>query len=130
MKLDVFGASMEIDEDHIDQTPSEIRRQASEFERGERVEFDLDVHFPDDFTGKVMQAMAAIPAGETRTYGDLAADLDTAPRAIGGACGRNPVPLVVPCHRVVGANGLTGYSADGGIDLKHRLLVHEGAIEG
>lgn len=129
MRVDVFGASVEIDENQVAESPSEIRQQAAEFERGERTEFDLDVNFPDDFTGRVMKAMAEIPAGETRTYGDLAVDLDTAPRAVGGACGRNPVPLVVPCHRVVGANGLTGYSADGGIDLKHRLLVHEGAIE-
>jgi methylated-DNA-[protein]-cysteine S-methyltransferase len=130
MELDVFGASVEIDENQIAQPPSEIRRQAAEYERGERVEFDLDVRFPDDFTGRVMRAMAEIPCGATRTYGDLAADLDTAPRAVGGACGRNPVPLVVPCHRVVGADGLVGYSAEGGLDLKHRLLVHEGAIEG
>ena len=130
MKLDVFGASVEIDESVVAQPPAEIRQQTAEYERGERTEFDLDVAFPEDFTGEVMQAMAAIPAGETRTYGDLAADLDTAPRAVGGACGRNPVPLVVPCHRVVGADGLVGYSADAGLNLKHRLLVHEGAIEG
>jgi methylated-DNA-[protein]-cysteine S-methyltransferase len=72
-----------------------------------------------------MDAMAAIPYGETRTYGDLAADLDTSPVAVGGACGRNPVPLVVPCHRVVGHDGLGGFSAEGGVDLKRALLAHE-----
>ena len=129
MKVELWEYAVELDDGYVTDSEAEIRRQAGEFERGERMEFDLDVRFPDDFTGQVMQAMAEIPAGKTRTYGELAGDLDSAPRAIGGACGRNPVPLVVPCHRVVGANGLTGYSADGGIDLKHRLLVHEGAIE-
>jgi len=72
-----------------------------------------------------MDAMAAIPYGETRTYGELAVELDTAAVAVGQACGRNPVPIVVPCHRVVGANSLGGYSAEGGPELKERLLALE-----
>ena len=70
--------------------------------------------------------VAAIPAGETRRYGELAAELDTAPIAVGGACARTPVPLLVPCHRVVGVDGLGGYSAADGLALKRRLLGHEG----
>jgi len=68
-----------------------------------------------------MEAMAAIPHGETRTYGDLG----TAPAAIGSACGRNPVPVIVPCHRVVGAGSLGGFSAGGGVEAKRALLDHE-----
>jgi methylated-DNA-[protein]-cysteine S-methyltransferase len=75
-----------------------------------------------------MDEMSAIPYGETRTYGEIATALDSAPVAVGQACGSNPVPIVVPCHRVVGSDGgLHGYSAPGGVALKRRLLEHEGA---
>ena len=66
----------------------------------------------------------------TAVFEDIAADLDTAAVAVGQACGANPVPIVVPCHRVVGSDGgLHGYSAPGGLALKRRLLEHEGALE-
>lgn len=103
-----------------------IRRQIHQYEVGDRLTFDLGVDVPDSFVGRVMEAMMAIPYGETRTYGWLATELDTAPVAVGQACGRNPLPLVVPCHRVVGSDGsLRGYSSPGGIDHKRRLLAHE-----
>jgi len=80
------------------------------------------------FQRSVWAALSAIPFGETRTYGDLAAQLASAPRAVGGACGRNPIPIIVPCHRVVGADGrLTGYSGGQGIDTKRALLAIEAA---
>lgn len=128
MELDVLGGGIEFDPSFVDEPPAEIRRQLREYERGERATFDLSVSFPSSFTGRVMEAMAAVPYGEVTTYGDLATTLDTAPIAVGGACGRNPVPVVVPCHRIVGSDGsLHGYSAPGGTDLKQRLLDHEGA---
>ncbi len=74
-----------------------------------------------------MRAMCAIPFGETRTYGDLARALDAPAQAIGQACGGNPVPIIVPCHRILGASGLGGYSAPGGVETKVALLKHEGA---
>ena len=116
---------MEIDESYVADPPSAIEAQVREYARGERRTFDLDVTFPDTFTGRVMRAMAAIPYGEVRTYGELAAELDTSPVAVGGACGRNPVPVVVPCHRVVGADSLGGFSAEGGAATKRRLLDAE-----
>jgi methylated-DNA-[protein]-cysteine S-methyltransferase len=126
MNLSILNTTIEIDESSIDELPDEIRRQVREYERGERREFDLTVRFPDSVTGDVMAAMAAIPYGETRTYGDLASDLDTAPVAVGQACGRNPVPVIVPCHRVVGSDGgLKGYSAADGVATKRRLLEFE-----
>lgn len=131
MHVEIFGVPLEIDECRVRASAEEIERQTREYERGERTSFDLDVSTPDDFTGRVMERMQAIPYGETVTYGDIAADLDTAPIAVGGACGRNPVPLVVPCHRVIGADGdLTGYSGGGdrGLELKARLLDHERAV--
>jgi methylated-DNA-[protein]-cysteine S-methyltransferase len=128
VELTIFGGGVEIDTDAVDAAPETIRRQVREYERGERRAFDLEAEPPTPFVGRVMDAMAAIPHGETHTYGDLAADLDTAPVAVGRACGRNPAPIVVPCHRVVGSDGgLHGYSAPGGLELKRRLLEHEGA---
>ena len=131
LRLEVFGWPLDVDLGHLDLDPDALRRQVAEYVAGERRAFDADVAVPDSFTGRVMRAMLAIPFGETRTYGELAADLDSAPRAVGGACGRNPVPLVVPCHRVVRADGgLGGYSSPGGVALKRRLLEHEAAVVG
>lgn len=82
------------------------------------------------FQRRVWQQIATIPRGETRTYGEVARALNNAPRAVGQACGANPYPLVVPCHRVVAANGgLGGFSRHGGgflLDIKRWLLAHEG----
>lgn len=76
------------------------------------------------FRNTVWRALRKIPAGKTLSYGALAAKLNSAPRAVGGACGANPISLVIPCHRAVGANGsLTGYA--GGIARKSWLLAHE-----
>ena len=80
------------------------------------------------FQRRVWDQIAAIPCGKTRTYGDLARALRSAPRAVGQACGTNYFPLVIPCHRVVAANGLGGFahSSDGYlIEVKRRLLEHE-----
>jgi methylated-DNA-[protein]-cysteine S-methyltransferase len=77
-----------------------------------------------------MAAMAAIPYGETRTYGELASELGSAPVPVGSACGRNLAPVVVPCHRVVGTDSLGGFSAAGGLDAKRALLAHEGVLRG
>lgn len=72
-------------------------------------------------------ALRAIPFGETRTYGALARALGVSAQAMGQLCGANPVPLIVPCHRVLAAAGLGGFSAPGGIETKVWLLRHEGA---
>jgi methylated-DNA-[protein]-cysteine S-methyltransferase len=126
MELSILDDPIRIDGSSIVEPPEEIRTQIREYERGERRTFDLEVSLPEGLTGEVMAAMADIPYGETRTYGELAADLDTAPVAVGGACGRNPVPVVVPCHRVVGSDGgLKGYSAADGVATKRRLLEFE-----
>lgn len=123
MIVDVLDSTVELDESVLDASPELIRTQVREYARGERRDFDLSVAFPDTLTGEVMAAMTDIPYGETRTYGALAADLGTSAIAIGGACGRNPVPLIVPCHRVVGSDGsLKGYSAADGVATKRRLL--------
>lgn len=127
MDLEVLGGGVSIDETLVEGSPAAIRREIREYAEGTRRTFSFDVTRPAGFTGEVMAAMRAIPYGETRTYGDIAADLDSAPVAVGQAAGRNPVPIIVPCHRVVAADGLGGFSAEGGLSLKERLLRHEGA---
>lgn len=124
MKFKIFSSEIPIDDNLISEDKSEIRRQLESYEKGEQKLFDLDIEFPENFTGKVMAEISKIPYGKTRTYREIASDLDTAPIAVGQACGRNPVPLIIPCHRVVGADSLGGYS--GGLALKKKLLELEG----
>jgi methylated-DNA-[protein]-cysteine S-methyltransferase len=69
--------------------------------------------------------MLAIPHGHTATYGDLARTIGSGPRAVARGCGANPIPIIVPCHRVVAAAGLGGYSAGAGVTTKQLLLTHE-----
>ncbi|AZQ66407.1 methylated-DNA--[protein]-cysteine S-methyltransferase [Silicimonas algicola] len=76
---------------------------------------------------RFLDALRAIPFGETRTYGDLARDLNISPQAAGQACGANPLPVLIPCHRVLGTGNLGGFSAPGGIETKVALLRLEGA---
>ncbi|MCB2099710.1 MAG: methylated-DNA--[protein]-cysteine S-methyltransferase [Rhodobacterales bacterium] len=92
--------------------------------------FDLPLDPPgSEFQKAVCRAMLAIPYGQTRTYGDLARDLGSVARAVGGACGRNPIPIIIPCHRVLGAGGrMTGFSGGTGVDTKRALLRLEGAL--
>lgn len=95
---------------------------------------DFQFDLPLELSGtahqlKVWQAMRAIPRGQVRTYGELAALLHSSPRAVGQACGNNPIPIVIPCHRVVGKTGLGGFmhrADSGALDIKRWLLAHEG----
>lgn len=78
------------------------------------------------FQNKVWQAICRIPYGKTRSYGDVAAELKSSARAVGGACGANPIPLIIPCHRILAGHGkLGGYSGMGGIETKAALLALE-----
>lgn len=131
MQVTALGGSFDVDEALLDASPETVRRRVRAYERGERENVDVTVAVPDSYTGRVMCAMLEIPAGETRTYGDIAAELDSSPVAVGQACGRNPVPLVVPCHRVVGTGWVGGFSGETEGDrvaLKRRLLEHESAL--
>jgi methylated-DNA-[protein]-cysteine S-methyltransferase len=77
---------------------------------------------------KVWQAISAIPSGQTRNYGDLATLLASSPRAVGQACGSNPIPIVIPCHRVVSKSGIGGFihqRTGGALDIKRWLLAYE-----
>ena len=103
-------------------------RQLSEYDAGQREVFDLPLRVAGSaFQRDVCAAMSAIPFGYTRTYGEIAKDLDVPAQAVGQACGGNPIPIIIPCHRVMGAKGLTGFSGRGGVETKVALLCHEGA---
>lgn len=79
------------------------------------------------FQQQVCAVMSAIPFGHTRTYGEIAKEIGVPAQAVGQACGGNPIPILIPCHRVMGAKGLTGFSGRGGVETKVALLRHEGA---
>ena len=81
------------------------------------------------FAQTVWRALRAIPHGETRSYGEIARRIGGTPRAVGRACGANPIPIIQPCHRVLAAGGqLGGYSGAGGVETKAALLRLEGAL--
>ena len=113
-----------------DDTPllREAAAQLIAYAAGDRTAFDLPLA-PEGgpLQQAVMAEMRAIPFGETRTYGDIAKAVGAPAQAVGQACGANPIPVIIPCHRVTGAAGLGGFSAPGGVDAKVRLLRHEGA---
>jgi methylated-DNA-[protein]-cysteine S-methyltransferase len=108
----------------------EVRRELDEYFEGKRRQFDLPIDLRvAPFHADVLRELALVPYGRTETYGGLARKVGrpSAARAVGTVMNRNPIPIVLPCHRVVGANGaLTGYA--GGLDVKRRLLQLEGAM--
>lgn len=113
-----------------DETPllREAARQLEAYAAGALREFDLPLA---PARGALLRAtmaeMRAIPFGETRTYGEIAARVGASAQAVGQACGANPIPVIAPCHRVTGATGIGGFSGRGGVETKIRLLLHEGA---
>ena len=105
----------------------EARRQLRSYFANGRQAFDLPLRPPGtDYQRRVWRAMCKIAPGRTRSYGALASELNTGPRAVAGACGRNPIAIIIPCHRVVAADGLGGFSAPGGVAAKRTLLRLEG----
>lgn len=106
----------------------QARQQLLAYDAGTLEAFDLPLRvIGSDFQRDVCAAMSAIPFGDTCTYGDIAKQLGVPAQAVGGACGGNPIPIIIPCHRVMGAKGLTGFSGAGGVETKVALLRHEGA---
>jgi len=106
-----------------------VCRQLHAYFRNPRARFHLPLTFDGtDYQQRVWRSLTRIPPGSVRSYGQLADTLHSAPRAVGGACRANPIPIVVPCHRVVSASGLGGFmGATGGraLDIKRWLLAHE-----
>ena len=109
-----------------------VAEQLREYFAGKRRDFDLPLAVEGtEFQRRVWDALRTIPFGETRTYGDVAGQIEcSAARAIGQANRRNPIPIVIPCHRVLASNGIGGYAGQAGagehVDTKRWLLRHEG----
>ena len=97
---------------------------------GSLTTFDLPLRLGgSDHDCAVWNEMSLIPYGSQMTYGELANRIGSVARAVGGACGANPIPIIIPCHRVVGAGGrMTGFSGGEGVETKQWLLRHEGAL--
>lgn len=120
------------EDDVVSITPvlEQAARELGEYFAGTRTRFDVAVDLPGtEFQRSVWTELAAIPFGHTRGYGEIgrATGRPTAGRAVGGAVGANPVPLLVPCHRVLASDRrITGYSAGEGVSTKVWLLDHEG----
>ena len=114
----------------LDRAAEAVCRQIERYLDDPEFRFDLPFELNGTpFQCKVWRAILRIRSGETLTYSTMARRLRTAPRPVGGACGANPIPLVVPCHRVVAADGLGGFmNARGGspLEIKKWLLAHEG----
>ncbi|SDX64884.1 methylated-DNA-[protein]-cysteine S-methyltransferase [Ruegeria halocynthiae] len=107
---------------------NEAAAQLRAYDQGRLTQFDLPYSVAgSEFLRQVCDIMFAIPFGDTLTYGDIAKQLDQPAQPVGQACGANPIPVIIPCHRVLSATGLGGFSGDGGVETKVALLRHEGA---
>ncbi len=129
--LDELAADFGVRVLRIPKRVDRVRRELDEYFGGTRRDFDLETDLSPvpEFHRLALRELARVPYGQVTTYGALAAKVGrpNAARAIGGAMNRNPIPIVLPCHRVVGAGGkLTGYA--GGLDRKETLLRLEGAL--
>jgi len=117
--------------DPLDRLAERVCRQIERYLDDPEYRFNLPFGYRGtDFQCRVWRAIGAIPSGRTLTYLDVARRLRTAPRPVGGACGANRIPLMIPCHRVLGSGGIGGFMRmrrGPGIEIKRWLLRHEGA---
>ena len=109
---------------------AEASRQLAAYFAGELKAFDLPLAPKgSDFQLAVWRIMAGIPYGEVLTYGEVAARTEGSAQEVGSACGAKPIPVLIPCHRIVASGGsLGGFSGGGGVETKRKLLLHEGAL--
>jgi methylated-DNA-[protein]-cysteine S-methyltransferase len=131
--VEAAGAIVALDWRHVaapDASPllAEALAQLAAYAEGRLETFDLPLSVRGSaLQNSVCDAIFAIPFGHTRTYGEIARELGVPAQAVGQACGGNPIPVIIPCHRIMGARGLTGFSGAGGVETKVALLRHEGA---
>ncbi len=117
---------------HASEDPfaTEVARQLQDYFSSDVSVFSLPLNLSgSDFQQRVWRVLSKIKPGHVRTYGDIAMELNTSARAVGNACRRNPIPIIIPCHRVVSANGIGGFSGSTGgwrLEIKRWLLAHEG----
>ena len=122
-----FDADVLEDAPWLPEVLNQTRKQLEEYFIGTRRQFEIPLLAEGtDFQQQVWKKLEDVPFGSTKSYADIALELgsESASRAVGMANGRNPIPIIIPCHRIIGHNGkLTGYA--GGLDRKKWLLVHE-----
>jgi len=127
-----WASAGERDRDNSNRSPvlKEARHQLERYFARKLKAFDLPLAARGtDFQKRVWKMMREIPYGETATYGGIAMALASGPRAVGTACGRNPLPIIVPCHRVMGSGGTEGgFSGGQGLPTKRKLLALEGVV--
>jgi methylated-DNA-[protein]-cysteine S-methyltransferase len=120
-------------DESAERLPTFVVEEIDAYFRKDSLGFNLPLELKGtSFQRLVWSALRSIPPGRTLTYGELAGELGTGARAVGGACRANPCPIVVPCHRVVAANGLGGFAGDTSgrkLEVKRWLLRHEGVGE-
>ncbi|MCU4674585.1 methylated-DNA--[protein]-cysteine S-methyltransferase [Catenovulum sp. 2E275] len=129
-QIDLYADSLPYQIGHSNSLTNEITAQISAYFSGDIAQFDLPVNLAGtEFQQKVWQQLQAIPYGDSLTYGELAKKINSSARAIGGACRHNPIPIIIPCHRIVAATGIGGYSGQWRlgqkVDTKRWLLTHE-----
>lgn len=123
MIVELFGSELEIRQEFIEEPEEVIRSQIDDYLDGGRKSFDLTFSFPGGAQGFILREINRIPYGETSTYSEIAEDIDSSAIAVGQACSQNPLPLIIPCHRVVGKNSIGGYQA--GERVKRKLFELE-----
>ena len=128
--IDFFSSNEPVSQEVAPSLLNEAERQLALYASSAEYSFDLPLQPQGtDFQQRVWKALREIPAGQVKTYGELARQLNSSPRAVGNACRKNPIPLVIPCHRVVSKKGLGGFAGQTEgreIRLKMQLLAHEG----
>ncbi|WEL22937.1 methylated-DNA--[protein]-cysteine S-methyltransferase [Candidatus Nanohalovita haloferacivicina] len=125
MKITIYGRTLNVYEQLIEEPREEVNEQLNEYFNGDRETFDLEYDIPEGFVGDVLREIQKIDYGETKTYGDIAEEVDGIPVAVGQALSQNPLPLIIPCHRVVGKNSVGGYLGESNSDVKRKLLQLE-----
>jgi len=123
MKVKICKSSVEIDESFILDSEYKLRKEVNEYLNGNLKKFSVRYNTPDNFTGAVMNALADIPYDSTCTYGEIANRIDSSPIAVGQGCGNNPLPILVPCHRVVRSNGVGGYLGESDNSNFKKMLI-------
>lgn len=125
-----YGVTNAITNRKLSSAAAKVKKQLEQYWSKPHAGFDLELDLHGtEFQRRVWRALQRIPAGQTCTYGQLAQGLRSSARAVGNACRQNPVPIIVPCHRVVASNGIGGFSGKTNgkpIDTKRWLLAHEG----
>jgi methylated-DNA-[protein]-cysteine S-methyltransferase len=129
LAIELLSSSVAVEQQSAHPDVERLCQQIMQYLQQPTISFDLPlVQHGTAFQQRVWRAIAAIPCGQTRTYGELASQIGSGPRAVANACGANHLPLAIPCHRVVAKNGIGGFmqGKQNGLLIKRWLLQHEG----